>query len=305
VLTNDLFPDLDRERAERLRGALARAWVAMTGVQPRAVADDLDQLRRWFGPVPPKVVRERLESMAPLPPDLRWLPERHPTLVIAVGDAGVVTPEGRCVLAELTAAPDRREAPERELAEAYRAWARQRVLDAAERRNGGARPLNPVAVAAAAVLLVHGADAEQRALRIPRMRSEPIAEALRAPLIAFVSALRGRPYAFRQDFEAHPIREAKDCIGTALHRERRPAEWVLWIDPPHAATLHLLFDETLRHRTGSRERAAPAFRALADAYAERTAPALGRDARGAKASAAAFKRRLAAHDGLSKPGSGA
>jgi hypothetical protein len=212
---------VDGAQFERLRDDLLRAWSAMFG-ELTELEEDLERLAPFFGPrVLPKHLRLRIAKLPPLEVD-EATRAFEPSVVLQVGDAVVVTPEGRVLLEDLfdeDGAP--RVALDRDprLLRLYREWSYDRVRHVHRDILGQTEAMYPVALAAVLVLLLHGADSEETALIIPESLSKQGEDALFAPLDAFANIASKRNRARRKSrFDETPIGQAKRRLPRALQR---------------------------------------------------------------------------------------
>lgn len=160
--------------ATELRRVLEDVWNATMDGPTGDLDEDLGRLRRWFDPVAQgHRLRRDLALLPALAPELLAV---QPPLVFAVDDSRrLVTPEGRCALELVRAAPpgamvsvtvaDHLLIPyDRLLAALYREWSRHRIESVVALLAGESKPLQIPAAGVVLAMLVNRCTSEDRAL---------------------------------------------------------------------------------------------------------------------------------------------
>jgi hypothetical protein len=285
----DLPRRLSRDSVEAMILDLRVRWERQHDQPLGEVRDDLQLMRvLLFDPVSREErLRRELDRLRPrlaAPPP----PEMPTTLTLDIGQAWIVTPEGRVAIPCLTRAlASSREpqvaidaydihAAEHALLVAYRGWLRYRLDRVLSLRQGEARPMLPAAIATVLLLLVNGNIGRDRAIAQPRDENDRrlLDEAVTAPLEAFARSIEAAKRADPRHwslYNGYALSEARRRLGNDLVLEPvpdRPDSKQLFIaDDAEQRVLDIVARE-LRGRSLGHEQVAEAFDRMLVAYQE-------------------------------------
>lgn len=266
---------LDPEELVEMEDFLREAWQAQYGQPPSTLVADLERLRDIFKTgASGKRLREVVST-------LRRLPRRPPSVsdetFVAIDERrGLVTPEGRAVLEQLTLM---REAGEQVLtreallratasvAHAYGSWQREWLT-----RQVGQTSLRPGTYGIVLLLLLNGSVSRETALRLPSSADEEraLAGAVIPVVDAFATRLGGQEMSER---EAQRLRsnwrltEARKHLFERVRADEAEGDAFVWIDD-EGRTIELLAERLAARRDLDLPTFQSALAAAADAYTE-------------------------------------
>jgi hypothetical protein len=238
---------LDSSELAELEDFLRHAWEAQHDRPPSSLSADLDRLRDVFKTgASGKRIRDVVGALSKVP-------RRPPTVsdeVFVVIDErrGLVTPEGRVMLEELTRMRDlgeqvlTRDAMLRataRVADAYGGWQRDWL-----RQQLGSTSLRPGTYGVVLLLLLNGSTSRDRALRLPadEEQERALARAVIPVIDAFATRLGGKPMSDREAARLRSnwrVTEARRHLFQRVRVEDEEGDAYLWIDDEEE-TLRLL-----------------------------------------------------------------
>jgi hypothetical protein len=205
-----------------------------------------------------------------------------PPLFVEVGEVKLVTPERRLVLDQLmrtrpTTGPIKVRLASETVTGLYREWALRDARRVAGDLAGTGERMYPVAVAATLVLLLHGADHEDRALMLTAQNRQGAEKLLCQPLTQMAHAIGDRRRARKPKFDGYAITRAQERLGSAVQRHTdRNENARLWVvGEEREGVLKVLAHELIARRDRSLTAALLACEALREAYL-RILPGLAR-----------------------------
>jgi hypothetical protein len=245
---------MDSDELVEIEDYLRSAWKAQFGRGPSALSADLDRLKELFkSGASAKRLREKLNTLPAIAGPRIELPQ---AVFVSTGDRrGLVTPEGRILLEELTRLRERgdqvlsREAVARAnglAAAAYGEWQREWLTQ--QVAGGGLRPGTYGFVL---FLLLNGSVHPQSALPLPAEgeQERQLAESVAPVMNAFTEAIGGKPMSAREASRLRSnwrVTESRRQLFGRVAREDRGRVAVFWIDDEDATI------DTIAQRLASR-----------------------------------------------------
>lgn len=228
---------MDQDELLAVEDFLRDAWEAQYGVPPSSFSSDLERLRALFKTgVSGKRLRESVSNLERISQPMPSLPE---SVFVTVDDQrGLITPEGRALLEELTNMRERdsfvidRDSMLRatsRVAQAYGSW--QRAWLETQLSGTGLRPGSYGFVL---FLLVNGSTDERAALRLPAAVGEEreLANALIPIMDTFAIGIGGRPTPKKESGRLRSnwqVTEARRQLYGHIARDDRAGDAFFWI----------------------------------------------------------------------------
>ena len=264
---------LDASELAELEDFLRHAWRAQHDRAPSTLSSDLERLRDIFKTgASGKRIRDLVPTLPRLP---RRPPSASAEIFVALDDhRGIVTPEGRVLLEELSAMRDReeyvlsRDAMLRAtslVAETYGNWQRDWL-----RQQLGSSSLRPGTYGVVLLLLLNGSTARSAALRLPAddEQERALARAVRPIIDAFATRLGGSQMSEREAARLRSnwrLTEARRNLFQQVRVEDEGADAYLWIDDEDR-TLRLLAERLASRRDLDVDTLQMALQETAEAY---------------------------------------
>jgi hypothetical protein len=251
--------------AEPLADELLEIWRRIRGAEPGPLGEDLNWLGIWFDPLRSgEKIRSALEGLPEITASVDLRGVADPVLVQPIERTVLVTPEGRLAIRSILRGERldahltnrRRAAAQDPLLGLYQGWSHAKLLKIAATLAGEGDRMFPVAIAATAIVLAHGARDRESALVLPRDRERNVDAVLREMLDGFANRV-GERVATRAtaDFDGYPLSKAKERLGRLVRRERpRGGAAAIWVeDADREAVVGVLASEISRRPVTSGE----------------------------------------------------
>lgn len=265
---------LDPDELNDLEDFLREAWKAQYGQPPSTLSADLDRLRDVFKTgASGKRLREVVGGLGRLPRRPSSASEK--VFIVIDERRGLVTPEGRAVLEQLTLMrEDREHVFSREallratsvVAQAYGEWQRDWLA-----RQLGRTSLRPGTYGIVLLLLLNGSTRRENALRLPASAEQEreLARAVIPVVDAFATRLGGQEMSER---EAQRLRsnwrltEARKHLFEHVRADESDGDAFIWVDDEEQA-ITLLAERLAGRRDLDLSTLQAALAAAAETYA--------------------------------------
>lgn len=223
---------IGRNDAKQIVEALEQLWVAQTGLLPRTIDEDLDNL--FYGLFDPRASGSRLRDKIGALPEAPRLRSRlvGDPLVIGAGVSLIVTPEGRAIygLLQETLSESEDDPIGIDLGaalsvldrvyEGYRRVGVRRLQDAVRLLDGEAEGLRLPSIGMVLLLLVNGSTSPDKAIRRPRDAKElsRLDASVATAVAAFADTIsqRQRDSSHFSLYSGYAITEARRRLGNVL-----------------------------------------------------------------------------------------